>query len=94
MELFLQVVKASESGMVSLLGERMSTETVQETNCPASHETARYNPSIATPACQMPNLRTARSTAGAGSTSTNATGTTTSSEHVSASVILGLMTRK
>jgi hypothetical protein len=56
--------------------------------------TAKYNPSTATFACQIPNFRIARSTAGAGTTRTNEDGTKIISAIEKRSVMLGFMTRK
>jgi hypothetical protein len=54
----------------------------------------RYNPSIATFACQIPSRRTSLNIAGAGTMSANATGTSTISSNESSIVIPGLITRK
>jgi hypothetical protein len=58
------------------------------------YETARYNPSIATFACHIPNFLTARRNAGAGKISTKQTGNKTMSDMENMSVMLGFMTRK
>ena len=54
----------------------------------------RYSPSTATFACQIPSRRTSLNIAGAGTISTNATGTSTISSNESSIVIPGLITRK
>jgi hypothetical protein len=56
--------------------------------------TARYSPSIATFACQAPNLLTARNAAGPGSTNISAGNTKTTKIKDNTRVILGLTTRK
>lgn len=54
----------------------------------------RQSPSIAILACHTPTRFTARSTAGAGTTNANDTGTTINSAIVKKRVMLGFMTRK
>jgi hypothetical protein len=58
------------------------------------HGTAKYNPSTATFACHIPNIRTILSIIGAGKTSTYDTGTATTRGIVKNRVMLGLMTKK
>jgi hypothetical protein len=58
------------------------------------YETAKYNPSIATLACQIPNFLIALKNAGAGKIRQKQTGNRTTREMEKMSVMLGLMTRK
>lgn len=58
------------------------------------YETAKYNPSIATFACQMPNFLIARINAGAGNRSANDTGKSIMRDMESRRVMEGLITRK